>query len=175
MSFNGSFSISQGTDATSFSLSDTSTGSDTQLSDRRIYLYLANGTTLTPPNSSTPYIDWPIASGPTIALTGILQQDYSINIVVNWISNAPLPSPSTYTAAILNTFTANLELFDYSLTQLQSANPLLVGDNRYFPNKSQLRIYIDNAVNSTTYNDQYQAQLNLNAGYKMQQNRQYLF
>ena len=161
--------------ATSFTITDTSTGSDTQLSDRRIFLYLSNGTTLIPPNSTTPYIDWPIAAGNTIALTGILQQDYSINIEVNWISNAPLPSPSTYMAAILNTFTANLELFDYGLTQLQSANPLNVGDNRYFPNKSLLRTYIDNAVNSTTYNDQYQAQLNLDAGYNMQQNKQYLF
>jgi len=177
MSFNGAFTLSQGTDPTSFSLTDTSTGSDPSLTDRRVYLYLADGTTLTPEGSSTAYIDWPIVSGigDVFDLTGILQRDYSINISVQWISSSPLPDPSTYTANQLYTFTANLLSFCLGLTQIQSGNPILINDNGYFPNRNKLRVFIDDAINCNTYNDQFNAQRSLDDAYKMQQNQKAYF
>lgn len=176
MSFNGAFSVSQGTDATSFTLTDVSTGSDTNLTDRKIYLniVLSNSATLVPPNNGNAWIDWPIAAGP-ITLTGILNQDYSINIQVVWVSSSPLPSPSTYVQFQLKTFTGNLELFDYTLTQQMAGNKLLASDNNYLPNKELLRLYIDNANGATSFNDQFNAQLNLNAGYNMQVNQNTFF
>jgi hypothetical protein len=174
MSFQGAFTISQGTDASSFTLTDTSVGSDPNLTDRKIYLNKVDGTTLVPPNSATTFIDWPIASGP-ITLTGILNQDYSLNIQVVWVSSAPLPSPSTYVQFQLKTFTGNLELFDYTLTQQMAGNKLLASDNNYLPNKELLRLYIDNANGATSFNDQYNAQLNLNAGTNMQVNQNTFF
>ena len=174
MAFNGAFSISQGTDSTSFVITDTSTGSDTNLTDRKIYLNQSNGTTLIPANNPNAWIDWPIALGP-ITLTGILNQDYSLNIQVVWVSSSPLPSPSTYVQFQLKTFTANLELFDYMLTQQMAANNLLANDNNFLPNKELLRLYIDNANGATSFSDQYNAQLNLNAGYAMQVNQNNFF
>lgn len=177
MAFNGAFSISQGTDTKSFSLTDASTGTDAGLTGRRIYLYLSDGSTLTPTGSSTPYINWPIVSGigDVITLTGILQKDYSINVNVVWISSSPLPPPSTYTLSILKTFTANIQLFAYGLTQLQAGNPLLVNDNGYFPNKSKLRVLIEDAIDCETFNDQYNSQLSLNAAYALQVNAKCYF
>src|ERR1700761_896787 len=145
--FNGQFSISQGSDVTSLTLEDTSTGSDTNLTDRRIYLIKSDGTTLVPQGSSTTYIDWPLTDGNSIALTGILAQDWCLNIQVIWTSSSPLPSPSSYTFNILQAFTDNLILFAYGLSELQSGNPFLVTDNDYFSNKSKLWVLIDDAQN----------------------------
>ena len=175
MSFNGAFSISQGTDPTSFTLTDTSTGSDANLTDRKIYLNKSDGTTLVPPNNGNAWIDWPLSAGSSITLTGILNQDYSLNIQVVWVSSSPLPSPSTYVQFQLKTFTANLELFDYTLTQQMAGNKLISSDNNFLPNKELLRLYIDNANGATSFNDQYNAQLNLNAGYNMQVNQNTFF
>lgn len=176
MAFNANFSITPpGVDTTTFSLTDTSTGSDTNLTDRRIFLVQSNGNNLNFPNATTPYIDWPLSAGATITLTGILPIDYSLNIVVNWISSAPLAPPSTYTQNTLYTFTSNIMLFYYSLTELASANPPLINDNNYFPNKQKLKVYIEDAIDATQYNNQFSAQLALNGAYNMQLNRNTLF
>lgn len=176
MAFNGAATITPpGVDTTTFTLVDASTGTDAGLTGRQVFLYKADGTTLTPVGSSTPYINWPLPLATPLVLTGILDKDYSLNIVVNWISSAPIAPPSTYTQNQLYTFTSNIMLFFYSLTELASANNALINDNRYFPNKEMLKVYIENAINAQQYNNQYAAQLALSAAYKMQLNKQYLF
>lgn len=168
MSFNGSFAVSLGATPLSFVLTDNSTGSDTNLTDRRITLYMADGSVLVPVGSTLTYIDWPIGNGPiTISL---LTQDFSLNISVQWISSSPLAPPSTYALASLNTFTGNSQLADYGLTQQMVANWLLAQDDHFLSNKELLQLYIENAVNATTYNDQFNAQLNLNAAYELTSN-----
>jgi hypothetical protein len=173
MAFNGSVTAAQSLDGLTLTIVDSSTGSDANLTDRRVNLNLYDGTTLVPTGTSTSYIDWPIGAGPLVL--PILTRDYSISINVQWTSSSPLPSPSTYTFSVLQTFTQNLEIFDQGLTQMMAGNPLLVNDNGFFSNKELLRLYIDNAINTTSFNDQYNAQLNLNAAYKMQQNKTTLF
>lgn len=169
MSFNGNFAVSLGSTPLSFIITDTSAGTDPNLTDRRITLYLSDGTTLVPTGSATPYIDWPIGNGPiTISL---LTKDYSINVNTQWISSAPLSSPSTYTFSQLNTFTGNLQLFDYGLTQMMAANKLLAQDGNFLRNKELLQLYIENAINATLYNDQFNAQSNLNDAYQLQLNQ----
>lgn len=177
MSFNGSFIVTQGVDPSGFSLTDNSVGTDAGITTRRVSLLLADGTPLTPAGSSTPYILWPIVSGigDVLTLTGILPKDYSLNISVLWVSSAPLSPPSTYTYNQLNTFTANLRIFSYFLTQEISANANLLNDNGFFPNKSKLRVLIDDAVECNTFNDQSNAQKSLDAAYKMQQNQKSYF
>lgn len=175
MAFNGLFTISQGTDATTFSIQDTSTGSDPNITDRRIFLNLYDGTTLTPPNNGTPYIDWPLSDGSSITLTGILPRDYAINIVVQWISSNPLAPPSTYTFTLLNDFVANTKLFAYGLSEMQSGNPLLINDNGYFQNKSKLLVLIQDSLDAVAYNDQTTAQLCLNDAYDFIQNQKTFF
>lgn len=169
MAFNGNISISLGPTPLSFIITDTSAGTDAGLTDRRVTLYLSDGTTLVPTGSSTPYIDWPIANGPiTISL---LSRDYSINVNTIWVSSSPLPSPSTYTISQIKTFTGNLQLFDYGLTQMMTANKLLAQDDHFLSNKELLQMYIENAESATVYNDQFNAQSNLDAGYELQLNQ----
>jgi len=171
MAFNGAFTIGLGTDPTSFTLNDTSTGSDTNLTDRRIFLYKADGTTLVPVGSPTTYIDWPLSAGASITITGLIAQDYCLNIEVDWISSSPLAPPSTYTLTILTAFTGNSEQFNGTLIQMQATNPLLVNDNKWFENASKLRQYIENAVNAANpMNNIGLSQSSLNLAYQLIQN-----
>lgn len=175
MAFNGNFSISQGIDPTSFIVTDVSTGSDTNLTDRQIRPYKSDGTILLPSGNTLGYIDWPLSAGSTITISGLLNVDYSLDFQITWVSSSPLPPPSTYISSQLYTFEGNLSVFVLGLTQIQAGNPLLVSDNNYFPNRMKLRVFMDDAINCTIYNDQYNAQLSLNDAYKMQQNQNAYF
>ena len=48
-------------------------------------------------------------------------------------------------------FTEYNEMFDYGLTQMLTANPLLINDNDYFPHKSDLRTSIDSGNQAIIY------------------------
>ncbi len=174
MAHTADFTITQGTDPNSFVITDTSTDPDPNLTGRRIYLNKADGTTLVPEGTSTEYIDWPLSDGATKTLTDILDRDYSLNVVVEWDSSSPEPGGS-YVKAILQTFTAIVELFLYSLTQMQAVNPNRVQDNGYLFNKTQVRLWVDDANNATSYNDQYLAQLCLDRAWDYQQNTNIYF
>ncbi len=173
MAFNGNFTATQSIDGLTLTITDTSTGSDANLTDRRVYLNQYNGTTLVPTGTSTPYIDWPTANGPLVL--PIFKKDYSLNINVQWISSSPLPSPSVYSVFQLITFTNNTYLFYYSLTQLQAANQQLTNDYGYFNNKVKLLVYLNDAINATTYNDQFAAQRSLDRAYELQTNANVYF
>ncbi len=172
MAFNGNFSTSQTSDATSFVLTDTSTGTDSNIVSRTIYLYKTDGTLLT-----GAAIDWPVVSvtGDTKTLSGVLTKDYSLNIVVTWTSSSPLSSPSTYTKTVITTFTGNLNEFLYSLIQRISATRNLVNDNNFYKSLSALYTEIDNAVQATNYSNQFSAQAALDRGYALQQNQNLFF
>jgi len=64
-------------------------------------------------------------------------------ITVDWIDNtSPTPivvATKSYTLG----FTLYNETFDYQLTQVLSGNPLVINDNKFFSNKSDLRVNID--------------------------------
>jgi len=65
---------------------DNSTGSDSNLTERRIYLQKYNGQYLVPSGSTADYIVWPLATNPFI-LTGILDKDYALSIRVDWVAD----------------------------------------------------------------------------------------
>lgn len=157
MSFSGSFTVTPSpTDPTSFTLTDTSTGSDTNIIDRNVYLYQTNGVLLLAAGSTTNYIDWPVGPS-TLAITGLLTQDYSLNILVNWISTDPI-SGSTYTYSLLYTFTGNTALFINGLIQQIAANPQLENSYNFLGNLAKMYVYLQNALNATTYMQQFSAQ-----------------
>ena len=174
MAFTASFSVGQGGNPNNIVLTDTSSGgSDPNLTGRKIYLTKADGTFLTPEGSTTDYIVWPIANS-SITISNILNRDYSLNIVVDWETTSPIVG-ATYEYSLLETFTALIEEFYYSLTRKQTSNPLLVNDNNYYSNKAQLRVEIDSAVNADSYSDQYAAQSCLDRAYEFQQNENIYF
>lgn len=167
MSFTGSATVSQGSDVSKFTITDTSTGSDTNITTRTVSLVKYDG-------SSVP-LSWPLSAGSTLVVSGQLAQDWSYNIIIQWISSSPIPG-STYTFSLLKTFTGNSELFYAGLTQLQVANKNLVNTNNYFTNKSKLRTLIDDAIQATIIlGDIYLAQTSLNDANEMIVNQNYYF
>jgi hypothetical protein len=118
---------------------DTSTGTDNTITSRRIYLKTAANTYLVEKDTTTDYEVWNYSDA-TITLD-VLEKDYALQVTVEWLnsSNAVIYT-KTYDAL---GFTLYNETFDYQLTQILSGNPLIINDNNFFPNKSELRTNID--------------------------------
>jgi hypothetical protein len=152
MAFNGNFTVSQGTDTSGFTLTDTSTGSDINLTGRTVSLIKTDGTLL---GGAT--INWPIGQS-SITVTNVLDKDYSLSILVVWTSSSPLPSPSTYTKTIINTFLGYINNFIYGLIQQLTAQPDIKIDRFFYANLSKIQTEADNANQATTFNDQFSAQ-----------------
>jgi hypothetical protein len=130
MSFNGAYTASQQANNSDILFTDTSTGADANLTERRIFPYKADGTLLLPAGNTTGYISWPITNS-TLTLAGLLAKDYALSINVVWLSSSPLAPPSTYSATNLYGFTGYTMDFSYSLTQQVTANQTLLNDNQF--------------------------------------------
>lgn len=137
MPFVQSFTVAPTSNPAALLLTDTSTGSDGAITDRKILLYNSAG------NLVVLAIDWPIAN-PSITIAP-LTADIALNIVVNWNNNV---GTVLYTKSQLFAATQYAEQFFYSLTQEQAAttNLNILNDYPYFENKSKLRTLIDSAV-----------------------------
>jgi len=85
-----SFSVSQQVGSPSdIVFNDTSTGSDSSLTERRVYLEKHDGQYLVPSGTTTDYIVWPLATNP-FTISGILDKDYALNVKVDWICTTPV-------------------------------------------------------------------------------------
>lgn len=159
MAFSGDFSVSQGIDVLSFSLSDTSTGSDPALTGRTISLRLVDNQLL---GDST--ILWPLSDGSTKLISGLLLRDFSLNIGVTWESSSPIPG-SSYSKNHIVTFTGNSNQFAYGLLQQIAANQALTNDNGFLDNLFLVNSDIQNAGRATYFLDQGNAQAALDRIY----------
>lgn len=119
-------------------ITDTSTGVDAAVTQRRVYLAKDDGTFLVPEGTATDYIEWSYADS-SIDIDA-LDIDYGLLITVQWlnVSNVVLYDLSDNVG-----FTSYNEDFDYQLTQMLSGNPLLINDANFFQSKSDLRTNID--------------------------------
>lgn len=153
---------------------DTSTGSDVAVTQRRIYIQTDEGDYLVEDGTTTEYEVWSGFPGTTtITLEDILDKDYACRVVVQWlnVSNVVLYDKTLYYG-----FTCYNEDFDYELTQSVAGNPKLMSDNNWWPNKSLLRNYIDSGNNAVSRNsDISAAQQCYDLATEMRTNRQYLF
>jgi hypothetical protein len=152
-------------------LTDTSTGSDVTITQRRVYIIQANGTNLVPAGTTTDYIQWSIANS-TISLD-VLAQDSALSILVQWlnVSNVVVQSKTTSFA-----FTAYSETFYYGLTQSQVANSNLTASTNWYQNKMMLRVEIDSASQAIIFaSDIFTAQAALNRATYITSNSNYFF
>ena len=68
------------------------------------------------------------------------------------------------------------EKFDYGLTQMLTANPMLINDNDFFPHKEELRISIDSGNQAfTLVGDIFAAQQCYDRATELRVNSQYYF
>lgn len=152
-------------------LTDSSTGSDVAVTQRRVYLQTSVGTFLVPSGTTTEYVAWDIADS-SIDID-CLTKDYGLKIVVQWlnVSNVVLYDKTAYYS-----FTLYSEAFDYALSQNLVANPSLSNDNNFMANKQLVRNFIDNGNNAILYNsDTFLAQTFFDRIDAMIENKQYLF
>jgi len=134
MAFEASFSYQQYGTST-LVLTDSSTGVDATITERRVYPYLYDESTIgsdgeiIPQGEGTPYIVWDISDS-TLTLTNILTRDWALNINVIWVTATPDPD-STYEYEILTCFTAYTWVFVGQLTTEQYARyPYIINDNK---------------------------------------------
>ncbi len=173
MSFTADFASQQGSVLNELIITDTSTGSDSNLTDRQIFLYKIDGNTLVPGGTSTVYVDFPIAQGNTITIP-VLDKDYSLSILINWISSSPIPG-SSYTKTKIQTYTGNTSLFIYNLIQTMTAKPTIINDDQFYADLGKIQTEVDNAIEATVYNDQYAAQSALSRAQLLMGNQNLFF
>ena len=155
-------------------LTDTSTGTDVAVTQRRVYIQTAAGDYLVEEGVTTEYSPWlDFPSTTELTLTDILTKDFACRVVVQWldVSNTVLYDKTLYYG-----FTCYNEDFDYQLTQTVAGNPLLISDNNFWGNKSRLRGFIDSGNNAITRNsDITAAQICYDLATAMNTDSQYLF
>ena len=123
MSLIPSFSINAipQADPSAIFLTDTSSGTDSNIDHRQILIYKVDNSLYTAAQN------WSYAS-PTTTLN-VLTQDIALNIVVNWMSSLNVP---LYTSSQIYAFRGYSKLFLYQLTQTETSQPLIVGDNNFY-------------------------------------------
>lgn len=172
MAFSPSFTAVQPEGEPSvITFADTSTGSDGAITQRRIYLRKPDATFLVPVGTDTDYVAWLLAN--TSINVDALDKDYALQLVVEWLD---VLNNVRYSATLDRGFTQYNESYDYGLTQLLTANPLLSDDNGFREHKSDLRDFIDSgnqALEQAT--DFYNAQRCYDLATGIRLSSQYLF
>lgn len=127
-------------------LADTSTGSDAAITQRRAFLRTAFGTFKVPDGVSTDYVQWAYADS-SISIDA-LDTDYGFDVVVQWlnVSNVVL-----YDKTIPVGLTLYNETYNYRLTRMFSANPLLINDDSFFDRMSKVRTVVDSGNQAISF------------------------
>lgn len=148
MSFSPNFTATESlANNNEITFTDTSVGSDNTLTDRKIFITLANGNWLTEEGESTTEVstDWPIANL-TITLN-LLTGSTACEIEVVWYA------ASTPTYNILTPFCFNLYDYLFGLQKLQgnTSSPNQIQDTNFYSNLIQFIVNIFNEENPITY------------------------
>jgi len=166
------FSVSQTVgDESVITITDDSTGSDVAITQRRVYLQKSDGTYLVPDGTTTDYVEWDWADASVDI--DCLDKDYALFITVQWLDVTDVvlyDTDGTYGLTSYN------EDFDYGLTTVLAANPLLINDNSFKQNKSNLRLFIDSGdLAITRSSDIISAQLCYDQATTIRLNSEYYF
>lgn len=121
-------------------VTDTSTGSDVAIIDRKIIFTQTDTTSL----GASPY-DFPVP-GASITVSP-LTQDAALTITMNWLD---VDGSVLYTTSIIQTFNQYGLQFLEGLTQDQIADPSIRNDQNFMPNKFEVFTEIQSAINALT-------------------------
>lgn len=134
MALTPSFTVSPTSILGQLLIVDTSTGSDGAITDRIITIRNAA-------NAIIGTFDFPLSAGSSITIPAFTA-DQAANTSLNWNNNV---GASLYNFSVLYAYTQYAEVYFYTLTQQQQANPDYLNDQQYYEGKSKLRTLIDSA------------------------------
>lgn len=138
------FTASQTTGAPSIiTLTDTSTGSDVAITQRRVYLQIADGSYLVPTGTSTSYVVWPLADS-SINID-VLNEDMAVSITVQWLNVA---NTVLYSKNNLFLFSMYNKVFFSGLQGRQASTPNITQDQNYYTNRSIMWGHIVSSMNA---------------------------
>lgn len=149
-------------------LTDTSTGSDGAVTQRRVYFKKVGNSYLVPTGTTTNYVSWSYALASKTF--DILNIDYALLITVEWldVSNNVL-----YSKSKIYEFSLYGKNFQYQLTQGTISIPNVSIEGEYYLNKGRFETEIDNAAIAVELigNQAYsQAALDRATNYRLRQN-----
>lgn len=172
MAISPAFTVAQtGTAPNLVLITDTSTGSDGDITQRRVFVQTATGTYLVSTGTTTDYTQWSYSDA-SISLD-ILSTDQAVSITVQWldVSNAVL-----YTLTQLYCLAEYNKTFFYYLIQQQALTPSIIQDANYFSNMATLWMNITGAIQAVEIGADISASQNcLDRATYMQNNQQDFF
>lgn len=172
MAFTENFSVAQNPLIPStIVITDTSSGADAAITQRRVFVQDAYGNYLVPVNTTTNYTPWSIIDI-SISLD-ILTQNTATSITVQWldVNNSVL-----YTSTNQYAFAEYGKQFLYYLVQLQGLTPTIPADTNYNTNVAILWTAILGGLNAISINSDVAASQNsLNRATYMQLNQSLFF
>lgn len=147
MPFVPSISVSQlAATPQNITFSDNSTGSDSAITHRRLYIQTAQATYLVPTGTTTDYISWALAN--TSITVNVLNEDMCVNIICQWLN---------VSNAVLYTYTNQYPLAEYNkqflvaLVAAQGLTPGIVQDNNYSGNMATFWVNITAGINQVNF------------------------
>jgi hypothetical protein len=152
---------------------DTSTGSDPDVVKRWVFIRIPNGSYLVEDGTTTDYEVWDGFPSVNTLTLDVLDKDYACTITVQWLKS---DNTVLYEKILKFGFTLYNESFDYTLTQRLAGNPLLINDNSFYQNKSDLRTNIDSGNQAISLaGDTFAAQQCYDRATALRINSQYYF
>lgn len=151
-------------------LTDTSTGVDLTLTNRRVTILTANGTYLVQSGTTTNYENWSYADSQIVL--NVLTQSTAPEITVQWYAGSTL----MYEKTITFDFDLGDYIFMLGVLQAQTSSPIVLQDNNYYQNSIQFIVNLFNSENAITIGDDiYSAQGALNQNQQMINNEAFYF
>lgn len=119
-------------------LTDTSSGSDGNVTSRRVYLRDAYNNDVLPEGTTTDYVVWDI--GETSINIDCLTKDMALNITVEWVDANDI---ALYSKLVFSGFTSYNEDFLYELAGFLAVNYKRTADANFTAQMFKLRTYVD--------------------------------
>jgi hypothetical protein len=120
---------------------DTSTGTDVAVTQRRIFFQTAYGDYLVVPGTTTDYNAWLLVN-PSQSFN-ILTQDYAISCTVQWLD---VGNTVLYTLSQVFALPQYNKQFFYYLIQQQALTPSILQDTTYFSNMANYWMNITGGI-----------------------------
>lgn len=148
-------------------LTDDSTGSDVNITQRRVYFQTSQGTYVVATGTSTSYMPWSYAD--SSQAFNILTVDLALAVTVQWLDSS---DTVLYSLTQLYCFPQYNKNFFYYLIQQQALTPSIYQDTPYMNNLANYWVQIIGAINAVEIGADISAsQNNLNKATFMMQNQ----